>query len=61
MTDKKIKTPPKKHLDSDVRRNRFIETARAIGASESAEDFDKAFAGVTKRKPIPAKTPKASD
>lgn len=30
---------------------RFIETAREIGASEDAKDFDKAFSRVTARKP----------
>lgn len=40
---------PKPKLTDEERHRRFLETAREVQASEDAEDFDKAFAKVTKK------------
>jgi len=42
------KPPPK---DEKPQRERFIETARAIGASEDHEEFERVFAKVVKPNP----------
>jgi len=40
--------------DEKNQRERFIETAREIGASEDPEDFERAFERVVKPKDAPA-------
>jgi hypothetical protein len=40
----------KKKLDDPAQAKRFVETAKAVEASEDPADFDKAFKKVTTRK-----------
>ena len=48
MTKKEVPTkqPKKSHLTDAERHERFVETAKASGADESPEAFDRAFASV---------------
>jgi hypothetical protein len=43
-----IKKAKKKKLTDADRRDRFLDTARKVGASEDPTDFDKAFKRVVK-------------
>jgi hypothetical protein len=47
----KPKKPPinKTKLTDSERQKRFIDMAKEVGASEKADDFDKAFKNVTKK------------
>jgi hypothetical protein len=49
----KPRSKPKPALTDAERHKRFVETARAVGASESPRDFDRAFEKVAKPKPKP--------
>ena len=48
------KPPPK---DEKPQRERFIETARAIGASEDHEEFERVFAKIISSKSAVARKP----
>ena len=50
------KTPPP---DEKPQRERFIETARAIGTSEDPEDFERIFRRVMKPKEITPSAPRS--
>ena len=45
----------KTKLTDAERHERFVETAKNVGASEHSEDFDKAFARLDIRRPISKK------
>lgn len=45
------KPKPKPKLTDADRHKRFVETAREVGASEDAKDFDEAFVKVVGSKP----------
>jgi hypothetical protein len=45
---------PQAKPDNPAQSKRFIETAQEIGASEHAEDFDKAFDKIAPSKPTTA-------
>lgn len=54
---------PKPKLTDAERHQRFVETAKRVGASEDGADFDKAFARVTRPTALhrEADGPKQSD
>ena len=45
------KPKPKPKLTDAERHERFVKTARGVGASEDPKDFDKAFKAVTAKAP----------
>ena len=45
------KSSSKPKLTDAERHKRFLDMARKVGASDKAEDFDKAFKKVTARQP----------
>lgn len=47
MIDKAMKETKKPKLSDVERHKRFVEVGRLVGASESSEDFDKAFDGLS--------------
>lgn len=50
-------TPPKPKLTDAERHARFVETARAVEASEDPKDFEKAFNAVAHNQGAPTKHP----
>lgn len=60
MNQPKDKNEAKPKLTDAERHKRFVETAKEIGASESAEEFDKAFQLIA-RPAKPIKNPNQSD